>query len=120
MPAETKGYAPHDIDAGPHDFVPLRWRDHFLTNGDCKHCWVRKSEHPIAFYVPARPVGVRIPQRTFVYCPSCRWEMVAGGRWLGQEIATMAEGYDCARCGCRSVWDFDCPAPVLLRSDADG
>ncbi len=58
----------------------------------------------------------RRKQHTFVYCPQCRYELVAGGVWLGQDVTNLAvEAYRCARCGTFSAWDFDAPAPILLR-----
>ena len=57
-------------------------------------------------------------QRTFIYCPSCNFELVAGGEWLGQEVTTMYEAYRCARCDTTSVWDFDLfPVPVRVLRD---
>ena len=55
-------------------------------------------------------------QTTFVYCPGCRYELVAGGDWLGQDVTQPeVEAYKCARCGTISAWLFDAPAPILLR-----
>lgn len=53
-------------------------------------------------------------QKTFVYCPVCRFELVAGGEWLGQDTTTFHEAYRCNRCGAFSTWDFDFPAPVVV------
>ena len=56
-------------------------------------------------------------QTTWIYCPSCKLELVAGGEWLGQELETGYEAYRCNRCGRLSVWNFDMPAPVLTERD---
>lgn len=58
----------------------------------------------------------RRKQTTFVYCPTCRYELVAGGDWLGQDVTEPSiEAYRCARCGTLSAWLFDTPAPFLVR-----
>lgn len=58
---------------------------------------------------------IRKNQRTWLYCPECKFELVAGGEWLGQEVETMYEAYRCARCGTLSTWDFDTfPVPVRV------
>lgn len=41
-------------DCGPHDFEPLgRW----LNRSKCRHCFYLEREHPIEYWVPARPYG---------------------------------------------------------------
>lgn len=55
-------------------------------------------------------------QRTFVYCPVCRFELVAGGIWLGTNATDPSlEAYDCGQCGQFSEWNFDALAPLLVR-----
>lgn len=55
-------------------------------------------------------------QRTFVYCPSCEYELCAGGDWMGSPSHNSpVEVYKCARCGTFSSWDFDAPVPLLLK-----
>ena len=59
-------------------------------------------------------------QKTFIWCPSCGFELVMGGEWLGQEVDTMFEGYRCNGCGAESVWDFDTyPCPVRVKRPDD-
>jgi hypothetical protein len=54
-------------------------------------------------------------QRTFVYCPTCKFELCAGGEWVGpSETDPAIENYSCSRCGTFSAWNFDTPAPILL------
>jgi hypothetical protein len=54
-------------------------------------------------------------QTCFVYCPYCKFELCAGGKWLGQDITDPSiEAYECARCGTFSRWNFDAPAPFTV------
>ena len=60
---------------------------------------------------------LRRRQTCFIYCPSCRFELVAGGEWLGQDIETAHEAYRCNRCDTLSTWDFDTyPVPVTVEA----
>jgi hypothetical protein len=40
---------------GPHDFKPIRIWDLWSKNGRCSACFLPKSEHPIHYWVRARP-----------------------------------------------------------------
>lgn len=51
-------------------------------------------------------------QGTWVYCPHCKFEMVEGGEWIGENAGM--EGYRCANCGTTSAWLFDAPVPLLI------
>jgi hypothetical protein len=63
------------------------------------------------------PGKKRHKQHTFVYCPACRYELVSGGEWIGQDITDPSiEAYQCARCKVTSAWYFDAPTPLLVRS----
>ena len=62
----------------------------------------------------------RRSQSTWIYCPKCKLELIAGGEWIGQDVRDPAiEAYTCARCGTWSAWNFDAPAPLLVKSGAD-
>lgn len=51
-------------------------------------------------------------QRTFVYCPICKFELAKGGRFM-QDTEKGVE-YMCGRCNCRSLWYFDDPVPWII------
>lgn len=54
-------------------------------------------------------------QTTFVYCPGCGKELCGTGpevQWWHDDQGFVH--YACT-CGLHSTWDFDMPAPVLLR-----
>jgi hypothetical protein len=71
---------------------------------------------PESFRERLRRWRLRRKQHTFVYCPTCRFELVAGGKWMGQLVTDPSiEAYACARCGTFSEWHFDSPAPILVR-----
>jgi len=44
------------ISVGPHEFKPIRVWDLWSKNGRCLHCFMAKSEHPITYWVRARPL----------------------------------------------------------------
>lgn len=43
------------ISVGPHEFKPIRVWDLWSKNGRCQLCFMPKSEHPILYWLPARP-----------------------------------------------------------------
>lgn len=53
-------------------------------------------------------------QRTFVWCPICHEDLCSNGSFRFDKKCVM---YECNNCGCRSAWDFDSIAPILLRHD---
>lgn len=48
------------------------------------------------------------------YCPRCRTDLCATGRTLED---TDLVRILCLKCGSRTEWDFDAPAPILIRLD---
>jgi transcription elongation factor Elf1 len=58
------------------------------------------------------------PQRTFCWCPGCNYELVSGGHLDESHRDDGLVAYECARCGCRSEWDFDVPLPVLMSDNS--
>jgi hypothetical protein len=56
-------------------------------------------------------------QTTFLYCPGCQHELVAGGHFFGEDPETRDWIYNCAQCNQRSSWDtVSFPIPVLRRA----
>lgn len=53
----------------------------------------------------------REKQRTHVYCPKCRNELIANGNLIKD---TDFVYYKCSKCGHESKWDFDTPCPILI------
>ena len=53
-------------------------------------------------------------QRTFCYCPICKEDLCSNDSF--KEDTDLVR-YECKNCGCRSSWNFDMPAPMLVRSD---
>lgn len=51
-------------------------------------------------------------QTTFCYCPVCKNELISSDSFVSdKEVVT----YKCTKCGIVSEWDFDAPAPILLK-----
>lgn len=53
-------------------------------------------------------------QKTYVYCPKCRNELVANGYLIKD---TDFVYYKCSKCGYESKWDFDAPCPILIKEE---
>ena len=58
-------------------------------------------------------------QRTFIYCPECKLELIASGSWMGTMLDPRLEAYICTRCGTWSTWNFDIPAPFCVKASTD-
>lgn len=55
-------------------------------------------------------------QRTFIYCPECKKEMVKNGHVIEDNDGIVK--YQCSKCGNVSFWDFKhYPVPYLLDKD---
>lgn len=52
-------------------------------------------------------------QTTFCYCPVCNLELI-GSKSLKSDKDKVT--FKCKKCTALSVWDFDTPSPVLLKS----
>lgn len=52
-------------------------------------------------------------QTTFCYCPKCRNELISSNSFDKED------GYytyfKCKKCNYYSMWDFNCPAPILIK-----
>lgn len=53
-------------------------------------------------------------QTTFVYCPNCDNELISSDSFVKDEDFVY---YKCSECDIESIWDFDAPAPILIRYD---
>lgn len=51
-------------------------------------------------------------QTTFCYCPNCKNELISSNSFIYDEDVVK---YKCVKCGMVSEWDFDAPAPILLK-----
>lgn len=53
-------------------------------------------------------------QTTFCHCPNCKNELISSNSFVSdEEVVT----YKCVKCGVISEWDFDAPAPILLKNE---
>lgn len=57
------------------------------------------------------------PQRTWVWCPTCERDLCSQ-ETLVRATPDGAVTYHCHKCDLVSVWDFNPPAPVLIRKHA--
>lgn len=53
-------------------------------------------------------------QKTFCWCPICGEDLCSNNSF--KEDTDLVR-YDCCNCNCRSAWDFDAPAPILIKCD---
>lgn len=51
-------------------------------------------------------------QTTFCYCKNCKNELISSDSFVSDEDVVT---YKCVKCGMISEWDFDAPAPILLK-----
>lgn len=54
-------------------------------------------------------------QTTFVYCPKCECELISSDISLVEDLELVH--FDCKNCDTKSVWDFDAPSPILIKSN---
>ena len=52
-------------------------------------------------------------QTTFCYCPNCKNELISSGSFISDDNLVY---FECVKCDVRSEWDFDAPAPILIKS----
>lgn len=52
-------------------------------------------------------------QKTFCFCPGCHHDLCSNHSFISD---TDLVRYACTNCGVRSEWNFDTPAPLLIRS----
>lgn len=52
-------------------------------------------------------------QRVFVYCPSCGCELLSSDNCSISEPNLVY--FECHNCDTGSMWDFDAPAPILIK-----
>ena len=55
-------------------------------------------------------------QHTFIYCPKCDLELISSQSWFYRK-KDGTEVYMCKNCGTKSLWDFDCVVPILLKGE---
>lgn len=61
-----------------------------------------------------RLFGSRTETRCQALCPGCRSDLNAAAN-LGTCTDADLVRFTCGKCGARSAWDFDAPAPLLIR-----
>lgn len=55
-------------------------------------------------------------QKTFCWCPTCKEDLCSNNSFNPDSPTTVPVQYECTNCGTRSEWDFNHPAPILLRA----
>lgn len=63
----------------------------------------------VAWWAMQRELAIR-KQKTFVYCPKCKFEMCSMNNAMGEKDGTVY--HVCKNCGAGSKWNYDLPAPM--------
>ena len=53
-------------------------------------------------------------QKTFIYCPICRTELISTNSYIGSDENNL-EHFKCSVCRAHTEWSFDEPCPVLIK-----